>query len=50
MGGFTQKLTTAIGSATAGTNTLKIVIVDVKDAYYDSWVLLEAGSITCKRD
>ena len=48
MDGFTQKFTTVIGSATNGKNTLKIAIADVGDSGTDSWVLLEAGSITCK--
>jgi hypothetical protein len=50
MDGFTQKLTTAIGTATAGTNTLKIAIADTSDSVWDSWVLIEAGSISCKRE
>jgi len=50
MDGFTQKLTTAIGNATAGTNTLKIAIADTSDSIYDSWVLIEAGSVSCDRE
>ena len=48
MDGFTKKLTTAPGSTTAGSNVLKIAVADVADSSYDSWVLLEAGSITCE--
>ena len=50
MDGFTQTFSTAIGTASGGTNTLKIAIADVYDAVWDSWVLLEAGSFTCTKE
>ena len=50
MDGFTQTFSTAIGTASSGTNTLKIAIADVSDAVWDSWVLLEAGSFTCTKE
>jgi hypothetical protein len=44
--GFTTKLT-AHGAANPGWNTVKIAIGDLRDGDLDSWVLIEAGSLSC---
>ena len=44
--GFTTKLT-AHGAAKPGWNTVKIAIGDLRDGDLDSWVLIEAGSLSC---
>ena len=49
MNGFTHKLRTDIGYAPPGMNILKVAIADDIDAKYDSWVLLEASSISCEK-
>ena len=47
--GFTKGLK-AEGSILPGWNTMKIGIVDINDAYLDSWVFLEGGSFLCIPD
>ena len=44
--GFTTRLT-AHGAAKPGWNTVKIAIGDLRDGDLDSWVLIEAGSLSC---
>jgi hypothetical protein len=41
--GFTTTLT-ALGTATPGVNHMKLVLADVGDFWWDSWVLLQANS------
>ena len=45
--GFTNKLV-AKGKPKAGWNKIKIVVADIADELLDSYVLLEAGSFTCR--
>jgi hypothetical protein len=45
MDGFTVVLT-CVAPVRAGTNTMRLAIADGGDPVYDSWVLLQAGSLT----
>jgi len=44
--GFTGTFKAA-GQVKAGKNTLKLAIGDTSDCYYDSWVILEGGTLKC---
>jgi len=47
--GFTKKLIASGGLNVGTTNTLSFNIADVWDCSFDSWVLIEAGSLTFNR-
>jgi len=44
--GFTKTMK-AIGTATAGSNSIKLAIADGSDNFLDSWVLIKGTSFTC---
>ena len=46
--GFTSKMSASADTVVPGWNTFKLVIGDEGDADLDSWVLIEAGSFTCR--
>lgn len=46
MDGFTVPLTCAAEVTPGATNTMRLAIADTADEEYDSWVLIESGSLT----